>query len=132
MNSKLKKEYQDITASSFELDVLENEAEISALLHEVDVLLKPCAHCSNEHTRINYKFVPTYHAPHRASPGSTEIVMKWHPHTLYAECPRAHQNPVSVDKGCGIRTQEWHAEDDEADFREALRLIVEAWNRRPE
>jgi len=57
------------------------------------------------------------------------FIMVKHPHEVHATCPR-DQRPVPVVKGCGMRTMTWYAEDNEVDFKEALRLVVETWNRR--
>ena len=93
------------TLTCYSTHELESEIELSALNRETENLLKECIHCGNGGTEVTHIFHPDWGSPHE----------------LYAKCPK-----------CGIRTQEWHAEDTEEDFKEALRLIVEAWNKRPE
>ena len=107
---------------------LENEAEITALIQEVETALKPCPCCGKKHPRIRYSYV--HEAKYPIKDASGDVVFQEYPHLLYAECPRPHQNPELVDKGCGIRTQDWHAADDEADFRKVLHLIADTWNKR--
>jgi len=126
---------EDLGYTPFTVHDLENEAEITALIKEAEAVLMPCPCCGREHPVICYSYQPDLRFPHSVlhneDTNRAELVMTCNPHVLYAECPRPHQMPISVDKGCGIRTQKWHALDDEADFKEALRLIIEAWNRRP-
>ena len=102
----------------FQLGALENEAEITAIIQEAEALLESCFHCGGK-PMICYAFAPGDEFPKRID-FDTGVAVTEHPHKLYGGC-----------NICGIRTQKWHAEDDEADFKEALRLIVEAWNRRP-
>ena len=106
--------------TGYYLQEIENEAEIQALIKEAEVTLKPCAHCGNE-AYIGYFFVPGNTGPRRVAPGSTEIKIVESPHSLQGRCSK-----------CQIQTNEWHAEDNEEDFKEALRLITETWNKRPE
>ena len=122
MKTTLKKYFETETKTyqinrRFQLGALENEAEIGALIHDAEVLLKSCIHCGWE-SMICYAFAPGDMFAKIMVPGPG-VVATEHPHKLYAGCNK-----------CGIRTQKWHAEDNEADFKEALRLIVEAWNRR--
>ena len=121
--------------SAYGLANLANEAEIRKLIDDAQKQLLPCPCCELESPIIRYTFNPQYRATevikYSELIADCEMRVVEYPHTLYAECPRVHQKPETVDKGCGMRTQEWHAEDDEVDFKEALRLIVEAWNKRP-
>ena len=79
--------------------------------------------------QIRYRFHPCNKLPvliRHASPKGVEVIAVEHPHEVHVICP-----PISGGLDCEIRSKSWFAQDDEADFKEALRLIVEAWNRRP-
>jgi len=88
---------------------------------EVDVLVKEYADslnvctCCGAQPRIAYEYLPNY----SCEPG------KKHPHLLHVECP-----PSMGDCKCGA-TEKIAAEDDEADVREALRILVLMWNSLP-
>jgi len=113
------------------LEDLENSEELSAILHEYRDQLSPCTHCGYKYPDIRYCYQPGNMLPHKILP-SGELAMKEYPHEIYAVCSRRSIYQPPEEQGCNIRTQEWFAEDDESDFREALRRIVAAWNRRPE
>jgi hypothetical protein len=93
---------------------LENEAEIAAIIQESEKMLRPCPCCGREHPEFDYVFT------FNDTPCLVGVVQ---PHRLNARC--------GSKEGCGLQSKTWYAEDNETDFREALRLIVEAWNRRP-
>jgi len=107
------KEHTDITIQTT-LD-LANGVTLKSLIDDAEKSLLPCAHCGRERPRIIHIFVPE-HIPN-------------HPHRLYAIC-WAHKDDT-VTGICEMQSKTWYAEDNEEDFKEALRLIVEAWNRRP-
>ena len=109
---------------------IENAAELLALIHEAQDQLLPCIHCGHTRPAINYYYRPGDTYPYKALPDGN-VLIKEHPHEIYAKCCRRSIYEPSSVQGCGIRTTEWHAEDDDVDFKEALRLTVEVWNRRP-
>jgi len=118
----------------YSLDDLENADKLRDIIQEYEVQLKPCAHCGGNMVHVCYRYIPEYMAPYwkESEKGKSEIASKPHPHALYVECRWTNNDSSPPDEiGCCITTMEWHASDDEADFREALRRIVVAWNRRP-
>ena len=106
----------------------EEIVEIPALIQEAEATLKPCPSCGKKHPCIRYFYVRGVTHPIKSTSG--DVVFKEYPHLLYVECPRPHQNPESVNEGCGYRTEDWRAADDEVDFRKALHLIADTWNKR--
>jgi len=112
-------------------DYVLTKDKVRAIIDEYEKMLSPCAHCGREHPHINYTFRPGYMSPVFAHAGSTKIVSKEHPHEVYVKCRWRIPDHPSAALGCNIRTMEWFALDDIDDFREALRLIVVTWNRRP-
>ena len=104
MKTTVKKEL-GYTLTCYSTHEIESEIGLSSPISEAEDLLKDCNHCGRGGIKVIHLFHPDW----------------GNPHELYVKCPK-----------CGIRTTEWFAEDTEEDFKEALRLIVEAWNRRPE
>ena len=113
------------------LSALENGSELLAIIEEYQDQLLPCIHCGHKYPRISYCYRPGDKYPDKMLP-TGELTMLEAPHGVYAVCSRRSIFRPSGEQGCNIRTQEWHAEDDETDFREALSWIVAAWNRRPD
>ena len=120
MKTTVKKEWEG-KVTPYTLDFLENEAEIQALIKEAEVTLKPCAHCGKKRAYIVYLYTQGDQYPKRVDTENNKVILTEHPHALYVECP-----------DCNIRTKDWHAEDNEEDFKEALQLITKTWNKRPE
>ena len=102
------------------IEDLKNGAILKALIEEAEKKMSPCAHCGRKHPRIVYIFCP---------PELPSTIHKDHPHRLYGSCWTHKDDTVTGD--CEMQGKVWYAEDNEADFKEALRLIIEAWNRRP-
>ena len=100
---------------------LENEAELTVLIQEAEKMLSPCAHCGAK-GYIEYGYLTKWYPPMRNPSGK-------HPHELYVRCD-GHRG-LEMEDRCGMEGRKIYAEDDEADFKEALRVIVKAWNRRP-
>jgi len=111
MKSSVKKDL-GYSIPYYSLHDMENEVEIASHIEAAKVLLKPCPCCGGLHLVVDYTFTT------EDTPCLVGVVQ---PHMLTARCT-----------DCGIRSKTWYAEDDEADFKEALRLLIEAWNRRPE
>ena len=125
LNTTIKEEWRiagaDHQFPEYCLRHLENEASLTVLIQEVEKTLFPCAHCGAK-GRIEYGYLPKYY-PYMRNPSGKS------PHELYVLCD-GHRGVESEDR-CGMEGRRIYAEDNEADFREALRLIVKAWNRRP-
>jgi len=123
VNSKLTPEFKPGSAACFYACMLENEAEILALIEPFEVSLLPCANCGQEKPRIEYAFYPGKNGGRsvKKEDGTYGVEFTINPHGLYASC----SNPE-----CGMQTVTWYAEDDEEDFKESLRRICESWNRR--
>lgn len=99
-------------------EFLSNREEIEAMIQETQAQLLPCAHCGSARVRIIHVFRPCC------------MFEEDQPHKLVARCLKGHwREPVGY---CACQTGEWFAKDDESDFRETLRRIVESWNRRPQ
>jgi len=111
---------------------LENEAEITALIQEAEPLLSQCTHCGAKSV-IMYFYNPDKTHPrvtkYSEEPNKIEMVMFPYPHELYAQC--GARKGTHDEDACELKGKVWYAEDDEADFKEALRRIVKTWNRRP-
>ena len=120
LNTTIKEEDKD-RGMPYYARQLENGDTLKAMVDEAVAMLSPCAHCGREHPRILYHYLPTTF--HTGNPTGR------HPHELYAICTKDMEDTV---KGiCEMESKRWYASDDEEDFREALRRIVQAWNRRP-
>ena len=114
-------------------NALENAEELTAIVNEYEALLQPCIHCGLEHPCIEYLYCPS----------NTIVPGKKHPHKIHAHCwysdmfldslPSDASGDSDKQLGCKIQTAVLYAEDDDnyADLKEALRMIVAMWNRRP-
>jgi len=87
---------------------------VDALVKEYEVSLNACT-CCGAQPCIAYEYLPNY----SCEPG------KRHPHLLRVKCPAS-----MGDCKC-VMTEKIAAEDDEADVREALRILVLMWNSLP-
>jgi hypothetical protein len=114
MNSRVKshiweerKAYSDSFSAKyvFELADMENESELAALINDAQATLLLCPHCGCKKIKIWYTFHP--------------MIRKVLEHGVFAKCDECH-----------IGTPTVHADDNEADFKEALRMICNTWNRR--
>ena len=129
----IKEEYRNKIGERFNFDLsyLENETELSALIQEAEAQLSLCPCCGSKQVRIRYYYRYDTRYPYRTGMAG-DIIVRAHPHVVYAECAETLKSLASQITACTIRTHKYSAEDNEADFRGALRLIVETWNRRPD
>ena len=134
LNTTIKEEWRVTEFKNFEYPLrhLENEAELGAMIAEAEKILVTCAHCGANGS-VMYYYNPCKDFPRVAKyseePNKIEMVMIPYPHALCVQCS-GHRGE-KFENRCEMRTKVWHAEDDEADFKEALRRVVNAWNRRP-
>jgi len=102
---------EDAERDTLPLWCLDNGDVLEVFIEEYVTMLHPCKHCGHTNPHIVYRYCPSV----------VVIPGKKQPHRVSVIC---------VD-GCGVRTNDVYAEDDEADFKEALRMIAAMWNRQP-
>ena len=101
--------------SSYLLQHLDNEDELSLLIKKFENKLLPCTHCGHPMPSIRYEYRLGTEEPHR----------------FHAWCCGKNDIEGVSSIGCWMRSFEWRASDADEDIDFALNAVVSQWNRRP-